>query len=45
MEEEVNPRSQQIDMRHNWLFDKIAAYCQLTTEVVEDQILDSDVSV
>lgn len=43
-EAEMNPRSHQIDQRHNWLFDKIAEYCQLGADVVEDQILDSDVS-
>ena len=34
----------QIDARHRWLFDKIADYCELAPDVVEDQILDSDVS-
>ena len=34
----------QIDARHKWFFDKIADYCQLAPDVVEDQILDSDVS-
>ena len=36
--------AQQIDARHRWLFDKIADYCELAPDVVEDQILDSDVS-
>ena len=35
----------QIDARHRWLFDKIADYCELAPDVVEDQILDSDVSL
>jgi len=36
--------TQQIDARHRWLFEKIADYCDLAPDVVEDQILDSDVS-
>ncbi|KAL5262750.1 hypothetical protein ACHWQZ_G008223 [Mnemiopsis leidyi] len=35
-------KRQQIDARHRWFFDKIADYCQLAPDVVEDQILDSD---
>ena len=34
----------QIDSRHRWVFEKIADYCLVGVDVVEDQLLDSDVS-